>query len=234
MLVGRVQIPYRIEQSARAKAKRIVVEPGSVRVVLPAAEALDSAHAFVRQKRRWVFTQFEKLGQRRERKPSYLRGTTVRFRGRWLRLEVEVGRGKVGRVVYRSRFFVTLPKGLAKAKWPETTRALLDAWMNARLLADGQRLARRYAAELGVDFAGVAVVAMKRMWASCGKDGVIRLNPQLIELPKAVLEYVIAHEICHRVHRNHSPAFWNSVGGVLPDWREREAWLGKYEHDWSL
>jgi predicted metal-dependent hydrolase len=72
------------------------------------------------------------------------------------------------------------------------------------------------------------------MWASCGKDGNIRLNRQLVELPRAVLEYVIVHELSHLKHRNHSPAFWRTVGGAMPDWRERQEWLAAYEQDWEL
>lgn len=232
--IGPVRIPYRVRESQRAKRKRIVVEPGSVELVLPAGASVVKGHEFMRAKRRWVFNKATKLGALKEREQTYLSGTKVRFRGRWLTLEVKAGRSKAGSVAYRSRFYVTLPRGVAKTVRPRIAKELLDAWTADKLIEDGRRFARQFAEKLGVEIGGVALVPMKRMWASCGKDGVIRLNPQLIELPRAVLEYVIAHEICHRVHRNHSPAFWRAVGGVMPDWREREAWLGKYEQDWSL
>ena len=59
-------------------------------------------------------------------------------------------------------------------------------------------------------------------------------NPDLIELPKAVLDYVVAHEVCHLLHRNHSPEFWRTVARLMPDWRERGDWLAHYESDWDL
>ena len=38
-------------------------------------------------------------------------------------------------------------------------------------------------------------------------------------------DYVIVHELCHRLELNHSDAFWCHVAALLPDWRARETWL---------
>jgi len=70
------------------------------------------------------------------------------------------------------------------------------------------------------------------MWGTCGKDGVGRGNWRLVQLPPAVMEYVVAHEVCHLVDRSHSRPFGRLLGGVMPDWRERKAlleiWEGEY------
>jgi len=68
------------------------------------------------------------------------------------------------------------------------------------------------------------------MWGSCGQDWQINLNWHLIFAPKPVLEYAVVHEMCQLKHRNHEPEFWDLVGRVLPDWKERKAWLDKHEH----
>ncbi len=232
--VGSTQIPYTIRKSSRAKKKRITIVPDSVEVVLPVGEPLAEAHKFVKAKRRWVYEHSQKLAGKTERVRSYLPGSKVRFRGRWLTLQMAAGRANTGFVAYRSKLHVTLARGVAKEDRPAAAKALLTAWFALQLQADGERFSRQYGARVGVDVAGVAVVPMTKMWASCGKDGVVRLNPDLIELPKAVLEYVVAHEVCHLVHRNHSPAFWLAVGGVMPDWQERADVLGEYERDWGL
>jgi hypothetical protein len=43
--------------------------------------------------------------------------------------------------------------------------------------------------------------------------------------PLTVLDYIIVHELAHMLHRSHTAAFWNAVDKVLPDYRERKAWL---------
>jgi len=70
----------------------------------------------------------------------------------------------------------------------------------------------------------------KHLWGSCGHDRSINLNWQLIFAPKSVLEYAVVHELCHLRHRNHDTSFWSLVGGILPDWETRKAWLDRNEH----
>lgn len=40
-------------------------------------------------------------------------------------------------------------------------------------------------------------------------DGDIRISDRIRHWPDYVIDYVIAHELAHRKHPNHSPAFWD-------------------------
>lgn len=40
-------------------------------------------------------------------------------------------------------------------------------------------------------------------------DGDIRISERIRQWPEYVLDYILAHEICHRKHPNHSPEFWD-------------------------
>jgi hypothetical protein len=63
-------------------------------------------------------------------------------------------------------------------------------------------------------------------WGSYSpRTGVIRLNAVLRELPPWVLEAVMAHELAHTVHADHSPAFWALLRGVYPDTDRARAFL---------
>jgi predicted metal-dependent hydrolase len=46
--------------------------------------------------------------------------------------------------------------------------------------------------------------------------------------PPEVADYVVVHELCHRKQMNHSPAFWNLVEQVLPDYRRQKTWLRQH------
>ena len=48
-------------------------------------------------------------------------------------------------------------------------------------------------------------------------------------VPPRLQDYVIVHELCHRIELNHSAAFWAHVESVLPDYRERRAELRSLE-----
>jgi predicted metal-dependent hydrolase len=53
-------------------------------------------------------------------------------------------------------------------------------------------------------------------WGSCDQHGVIRLNWRLIQLPPELALYIVAHEVAHLVHLNHSARFWSLVERLHP------------------
>jgi len=54
-------------------------------------------------------------------------------------------------------------------------------------------------------------------WGSCSSNGDIMLNWRLIHLAPPLIDYVIAHEVAHLRHLNHSAEFWQEVARLLPD-----------------
>lgn len=65
----------------------------------------------------------------------------------------------------------------------------------------------------------------KTRWGSCSSLRNLNFNWRLIMAPPEVLDYVVVHELCHLTHMNHSREFWEMVGSVMPDYRERKRWL---------
>src|SRR3546814_8781339 len=47
------------------------------------------------------------------------------------------------------------------------------------------------------------------------------LDLSLVLGAPAAFEYVLVHELCHLVHRDHSPAFWREVQARFPDWQSQ-------------
>lgn len=47
-------------------------------------------------------------------------------------------------------------------------------------------------------------------------DGAIRISEQIRRWPQWVIDYVIAHELAHRVHPNHSKTFWAYLEAGYP------------------
>ena len=97
----------------------------------------------------------------------------------------------------------------------------------------GKRLAKelllkkcRYFAErMGVSYGTVTVREQKTRWGSCSAKGNLNFNWKLVLMPPEILDYVVVHELAHRLQMNHSAAFWAEVGKILPDYRERRQWL---------
>jgi predicted metal-dependent hydrolase len=75
----------------------------------------------------------------------------------------------------------------------------------------------------------IAIKALTHRWGSTTRAGRITFNVDVVKLPPACLDYVIAHELVHLRIPNHSPAYWRMLGRVMPDWEMWRERLGRVE-----
>ena len=83
----------------------------------------------------------------------------------------------------------------------------------------------RYAQEIGVTYGRVSYRFQRGRWGSCSSKGNLNFNCMLMLINDEIIDYVIVHELCHRLEMNHSAVFWKHVEQILPDYRERRKWL---------
>lgn len=79
-----------------------------------------------------------------------------------------------------------------------------------------------------IHFNKVSVRCQKTRWGSCSSRGNINLNWRLIQCPEWVRDYVIIHELHHRMHLNHSFRFWRSLHRQYKNVRQAELWLRQH------
>ena len=80
----------------------------------------------------------------------------------------------------------------------------------------------------------ITIRDQKTRWGSCSARGTLSFNWRLMLAPPAILDYVVVHELCHLTHMDHSPAFWQAVGKVYPDYRTARKWLKDHEQELVL
>lgn len=102
----------------------------------------------------------------------------------------------------------------------------MQEWHRALLHEAIPALIRKWETKLGVTVAGYFLQRMKTKWGGCNhRAGNIRLNTELVEKPKDLLEYVIVHELIHLIEPTHSERFWGLLDQHYPTWREARAEL---------
>lgn len=97
----------------------------------------------------------------------------------------------------------------------ELAGARLSRWMKteARRLLEAETLEIAAKADVAVSRVGVGDPLSR--WGSCSSSGAIRYSWRLALAPDWVRRATVAHEVAHRIHMNHGPAFHALVAELL-------------------
>ena len=115
----------------------------------------------------------------------------------------------------------------------KSIQELLELFFARSIYAWTLPYVKTYAEMLGVPIPTVKVRNQKTKWGVCTAKGII-LNLRLCMASPKVIEYVVAHELCHKVHQNHSPRFWNELRRIMPDYEIRREELKKQGYKWKI
>ncbi len=218
---GGTCIPFVVRRGRRQKTVAIAIDPrDGVLLRAPVDTPMEKLDSIVHRKARWIVDRLKRTSDLppplHER--EFVSGETFLYLGRQYRLRVR--RGKSG---------VRLERGLliASVADREAVRPALVDWYRAHA---GKRLPAHvgeWAPKIGVRAPEVLVRDQRKRWASCDGDGVLRFNWRIVQAPRRLVEYVVAHELVHLVHHDHTRAFWTRLGRAMPDYDERRADLRK-------
>ena len=98
-----------------------------------------------------------------------------------------------------------------------------------KLSAEAKRVIKEkvehYAPIVGVGYGKIYIRHQKTRWGSCSSKGNLNFNCLLMLTNDDVINYVVVHELCHRLEMNHSKRFWAEVERVLPGYKPAQKWL---------
>ena len=82
-----------------------------------------------------------------------------------------------------------------------------------------------FAKLMGITYSRITIRNQKTRWGSCTAAGNLNFNCLLVMTPPEVLDSVVVHELCHRLHPDHSKAFYDAVYKVFPEYDRCDRWL---------
>jgi predicted metal-dependent hydrolase len=213
---GSLRVHFVRERRARKYIIRVRPD-GSLRVTIPRGGSRREAEAFVARQRDWA--QKERLRVAAQHAPvEWHAGDSILFRGERVPLMVEAAA--------RGRGFLAI--GGQRVRLAEGVTDLRPAAeLVLRHIAVKELVPRLHelAALHGLEVRRATVRNQRSRWGSCSRTGAIALNFRLVQMPPAVCEYVLLHELMHLRQQNHSRRYWRLVEEVCPDFRAAERWL---------
>ena len=207
----------------RRKTATVKVEEGKVSVVVPKSTSTDKVEVLVTKKTKWIR---EKLLLQREYQPhkpkEYVSGESFTYLGRNYRLKVLTDPNKSVKLK-SGRLVVQVPPSVQKRD--QYIRGVLTEWYRAHALEKFQEKVERFSEIVRATPSSVGIKTFKGRWGSCSTKGHVLFNWKVIIAPNPIVDYVVVHELCHMKQHNHSPAFWQCVASVIPDYMECKHWL---------
>lgn len=213
-LTGRM-VPIELARNARARrlTMRVVPDGSAVRITLPRWCRSQDALAFAAARRAWLEAQLARIPAPAD---PLARGT-LHYRGEELTIAWSPGTARAPRLS---------PEALAVGGPRETLAKRLQRWLEGealRLLAedlDG------YCAAAGLPRPALRLTRAGRRWGSCSTKGIMRVNWRLVMAPDFVRRSVVAHEVAHLVHFDHSAAFHALLADLFEgDIAAADSWL---------
>jgi hypothetical protein len=186
--------PVKVVRHAAARVMRLRVDPrdGAVRLTLPRRASLRRAFAWVEEQRPWVEAQLAVASAAIRLLPGMI---------------VEVGGERLTLVAEGGRLSHREGNILSVGGDPAMFEARALRWLKREALRILDSETRAFAARAGVSVGRVGIGDPRSRWGSCSASGDIRYSWRLILAPPFVLRSTVAHEVAHRVHMNHGPAF---------------------------
>lgn len=174
----------------------------------------------VRKRASWISRQIADFQRYTPRTPErrYVSGETHLYLGRQYRLKVDAG-AKASVQMTRGQLAVTLPGDPDPAR----VRAMLHRWyLDHAQHVFGDVIDHCLPKFKGHQRPRLIVRSMQSRWGSLSRAGSMTLNANLVRAPRACIEYVVTHELCHLIHRDHDAGFFKLLGRVMPDWEQRK------------
>jgi predicted metal-dependent hydrolase len=204
------------------RARRYILRvraDGALRVTIPRGGSRAEALRFAQRHLSWAERERARLLASRRPAAQWTAGTSILIDGEAVPIARDGDLVRAGRITVRVPLEHSNLRPALEAALREDARRTLPAQLLALAAAHGLTVTR------------VTIRNQRSRWGSCSRNGRIALNFRLVQMPPAVREYILLHELMHLRHPNHSRRFWTAVQSVCPAFRDAERWLKKVGQD---
>ncbi len=216
---------YEVLRSSR-KTLALYISHKRILVRCPHRATRKEVQDFVNGNEKWIQTRLQEESIKQKESLKIEKGGKIFYRARELTIEYKEGR-KQRILINGDRFIIQGHKlNAAKAKL-QVEDYLIDK-ASEYIIPRAHGLARY----MGVDrrIREIKFRKTKSKWGHCTAAGVIQYNWLIMLAPYSIIDYMIAHEICHLIRMDHSTEYWDLVESICPNYGYYIDWLKDHEH----
>lgn len=226
---GTTTINYDIKFSPRKKNATIAVYPmKKVEIIVPNKLEKSEIKNLVGKKAGWIIKQLDWFNQitQLESTKEFVTGETFLYLGRQYRLKITEDNTKTYEKLKGKHLLINIPKDKNNKKSKIVKAAVWNWYKNQakRKIADSIKY---YSKKLGIEPPEFTVKNQLKRWGSCTSKNKLNFNIRIMMAPMTELNYVIAHELCHTIVKDHSQNYWKFLHSIMPDYEIRKENLRK-------
>ncbi len=214
------EVPVLRARHPRARRIKLSVSERGVRLTLPMRASMRAADAFLHEHIDWIALQLPRWKASADLAPFGRDSETLPLRGETVPLSWENGRYARARRD-DDAIVIALPSSANDAS---ARRALKEFYL-AEARVDVGRWLPTYLPTFPRAPSAIRLRSMSSLWGSLSARDALSLDLALVLGKPAAFEYVLVHELCHLIHRNHARGFWREVEARGADWRAQRDYL---------
>lgn len=224
---GTTNIEFNVVFKNRRTMEIAVEPPDIITVSAPIGTKEEQIIEKVNSKGSWIIQKlysFRHMNyQHIER--EFVSGESFMYLGRNYSLQVNIDLNiKKPKVkLFRGKFIVT-----SKNKNEKDIRDAMELWYRHKGKEIITQRVKYYERFFHLRPTSIKIKEQKKRWGSCTSKNELLFNWRCIMARSNSLDYIIVHEMCHMIHKDHSKEFWELVASILPDYELRKEWLKNY------
>ncbi len=222
------EVTYTLKR-CRRRTIGMKIDSDGLTVSIPPRESLRWVESALRDKADWVVKKLAEWANKKTIQLMWEEAAIFPLLGEsWQLMTTAPGVVRMARVKTKTRtedqqLALPLPSILTISQIED----IVMTWYRQQALACFSERITLYANKLGVPQPQLRLSRARTQWGSCNAHGIVHLNWRLIQMPLPLVDYVVAHELSHLIEMNHSPAFWQTVASICPDYQAARKELQK-------
>ncbi len=214
-------IALKINPRAKRMALRLDVKKRVVNLVIPKRGSMRSAYLFALEHKYWIRHKIDELPDL----ITFENGVQIPILGVPHEIKVTLD------TTLKTTSIELKNKEILVFSNKEDVTSRIKRFIVAHAKAELTALANKKANEINKIIECVDVKDTSSRWGSCSYDGRISFSWRLIFAPMEAFDYVVAHEVAHLQHMDHSPAFWHACEDLSANYSKGKTWMKRHSED---